>query len=90
MRNESRIVHELGKRLHDALEEGPSRDRRNAQRKDVESMVNVPTRRSGAVRVGLAVAAGVATLVAVVLLARLPAYAGYRERVRYRLLPWLV
>lgn len=73
MRNESRIVNELGKRLHDALEEGPSRARRNAQRKDVESMVNVPARRSGAVRIGLAVAAGVATLVAVVLLARLPA-----------------
>jgi len=71
MMNESRIVIELGKRLHDALEQGPSRTRRAAQRKEVESMVNLPARRSTSTWIGLAAAAGVAALVAVVLFTHL-------------------
>ena len=68
MTNESRIADELGKRLHEALEQGPNEARRAAQRKEVEAMVNLPAGRSPLLWIGVAVAC----LVAVVLVTRLP------------------
>jgi TolA-binding protein len=71
MRNESRIATELGKRLHDALEQGPSQARRAAQRKEVESMASLPARRSPLVWIGAAAAVTAACLVAVFLYTQL-------------------
>jgi TolA-binding protein len=71
MRNESRIATELGKRLHDALEQGPSQARRAAQRKEVESMASLPARRSPFVWIGAAATVTAACLVAVFLYTQL-------------------
>lgn len=65
MRNESRIATALGKRLHDALGQGPSQARRAAQRKEVESMVGLPARRSPLVWIGAAATVAAACLVVV-------------------------
>jgi len=70
MRNESRIAAELGRRLHDALERGPSPARRAAQRKEVEAMVGLPARRSTAVWIGAAATVAAACLVVVFLYAQ--------------------
>ncbi len=71
MRNESRIAGELGRRLHDALEEGPSEARRAAQRKEVEAMASLPASRSSLRWIGIAAAVGVAALLAVVVYTQL-------------------
>ncbi len=72
MTNESRIVGELGRRLHDALEEGPSEARRAAQRKEVESMASLPAGRSISVWIGVAASVAAAAIVAVVVITQLP------------------
>jgi TolA-binding protein len=58
---------ELGKRLHDALEKGPSKTRRAAQMKEVEAMYRLPSRRSTSIWIPVAIAAALIAVTAIVL-----------------------